>query len=249
MTDNDTLAARRKAALRRLNHHDVARFLLGWVKVFLFSVGCFLVIRTFLVEAFKIPSGSMEHTLLVGDFLMVNKLAYGAEVPVAHSRFPSNREPKLGDVIVFKWPVDSTKYLVKRVVGTPGDTIGMRGGVLVRNGSAVREPYVERTDAAEDPSSSDFQWQRPYLVRGAIEAGSYLPSRDNWGPLIVPKGMFFALGDNRDDSSDSRYWGFVPEAAIRGSPLFVYFSIDPSPPSGSAWAARVRWSRLGEIIR
>ena len=123
-----------------------ARFLWEWAKIFVVSVVLFVVIRTFLVEAFKIPSGSMEHTLLVGDFLLVNKLVYGAEVPFTHKRLPRLREPQRGDVIVFEWPEDPTKNFVKRLVGLPGDTLEMRDGMLIRNGARVTERYVEHTE-------------------------------------------------------------------------------------------------------
>jgi signal peptidase I len=242
-------AAQRSAALREVNRGGTARFLVAWFKVLLTSLTLFIVLRTFIVEAFKIPSGSMEHTLLVGDFLLVNKLAYGAEVPVVHARVPALREPRRGDVIVFKWSVDPSQYLVKRVVGIPGDTLEMRGSVLIRNGQRVRESYAEHIDPAEDPVSSDFSWQRPFLVHSTGTTGPYYPSRDNWGPLVVPPERVFVLGDNRDDSSDSRYWGFVADSTVKGSPMFVYFSYEPDSASPLAWVKRIRWTRLGEIIR
>src|ERR1051325_1399679 len=134
----------RVEALRELNRGRTGfDFLSEWTKIFLVSVVLFLVIRTFFVEAFKIPSGSMENTLQVGDFLLVNKLVYGAEVPFTHKRLPRIRDPRRGDVIVFEYPEEPTKYFVKRVEGVPGDTVEMREGTLIRNGSAVVEPYVE----------------------------------------------------------------------------------------------------------
>src|SRR5437870_9452499 len=157
----------RVEALRELNRgRTTLGFLWEWTKIFQVSILLFLLIRTFVVEAFKIPSGSMEHTLLVGDFLLVNKLVYGAEVPFTHKRLPRLREPQHGDVIVFEWPEDPTKNFVKRLVGLPGDTVEMREGRLIRNGRIVTEQYVEHTEPPEmDPSPEDFRWQREYLVR------------------------------------------------------------------------------------
>src|SRR5205085_12309532 len=130
----------------------------------------FLVLRMFLVEAFKIPSGSMENTLQVGDFLLVNKLVYGAEVPFTHTRLPRVREPGRGDVIVFEWPEDPTKNFVKRLVGVPGDTLEMRNAQLYRNAQLVREQYVEHTEPDMDPAPEDFGWQRDHLLRSATRS-------------------------------------------------------------------------------
>jgi signal peptidase I len=240
----------RKDALRELNRGRTRlAFLWEWTKIFQISVLLFLLIRTFFVEAFKIPSGSMEKTLQVGDFLLVNKLAYGAEIPFTHKRLPRLRDPQRGDVIVFEWPEDPTKYLVKRLVGVPGDTLEMRDGALIRNGGVVSERYVEHTEPDIDPAPEDFRWQRDYLVRTAAAVGGYHPSRNNWGPLVVPKGNYFALGDNRDNSLDSRYWGFVPDSMLKGRPIVVYYSYAPDTVDTFAWLTHIRWTRLGERIR
>src|SRR5689334_8501731 len=176
-------ASQRMDALRELNRgRSRLGFLWEWTKIFQVSVLLFLLIRTFLVEAFKIPSGSMENTLQVGDFLLVNKLVYGAEVPFTHKRLPRLRGPQRGDVIVFEYPEDLTKNFVKRLVGVPGDTVQMRDGQLIRNGAAVRESYVEHTEPDMDPAPEDFRWQRDYVVRSANAATGYHPSRNNWGP-------------------------------------------------------------------
>src|ERR1041385_4282356 len=161
----------RNAALNQVNRRRASlSFFWEWTKIIQIAVVVFLVIRTFLVEAFKIPSGSMEHTLLVGDFLLVNKLVYGAEVPFTHKRLPRLREPKAGDVIVFEWPEDPTKNFVKRLVGLPGDTLEMRDGRLLRNRKTLREGYVEHTEPDMDPAPEDFRWQRDYLVKRAAAA-------------------------------------------------------------------------------
>lgn len=238
-------------ALRDVNRgRSKLGFLWEWTKIFQMSVLLFLLIRTFLVEAFKIPSGSMENTLQIGDFLLVNKLVYGAEVPFTHARLPRLRNPRDGDVIVFEWPEDPTKNFVKRLVGVPGDTLEMRDGTLIRNHTALTERYVEHTEPDMDPAPEDFRWQRDYLVKTAAAAAGYHPSRNNWGPLVVPKGNYFVLGDNRDNSLDSRYWGFVPDSLLKGRPFVIYYSYSPDSSDHSfAWLTHIRWTRLGERIR
>jgi signal peptidase I len=242
--------AQRMDALRELNRgRSGFSFLWEWAKILLVSIGLFGVIRTFLVEAFKIPSGSMENTLQVGDFLLVNKLVYGAEVPFTHTRLPRIREPKRGDVIVFEWPEDRTKNFVKRLVGVPGDTVEMREGTLVRNDTVIKEGYIEHTEPDMDPAPEDFRWQRDYVPRTSAAAIGYHPSRNNWGPLVVPRGNYFVLGDNRDNSLDSRYWGFVPDSLVKGRPFVIYYSYAPDTVDTFAWLTHIRWTRLGERIK
>jgi signal peptidase I len=238
-------------ALRELNRRRSGwDFIWEWTKIFAVSVVLFAVIRTFFVEAFKIPSGSMENTLQVGDFLLVNKLVYGAEVPFTHRRLPRLRDPARGDVIVFEFPEDPTKNFVKRLVGLPGDTIEMRDATLIRNGTVVQERYVEHTEPDIDPSPEDFSWQRDYVIRSGPNAAGYHPSRNNWGPLVVPKGNYFVLGDNRDNSLDSRYWGFVADSLVKGRPFVIYYSYAPDSTDHSfAWLTHIRWTRLGERIK
>ena len=241
----------RSAALRQVNRRRTPLgFFWEWTKIFQVAVIVFLIVRTFLVEAFKIPSGSMEHTLLVGDFLLVNKLVYGAEVPFTHQRLPKIRAPQRGDVIVFDYPRDLSKNFVKRLVGMPGDTLEMRDGVLFRGGRRVTEEYVEHSDQDYDSPEDDFYWQREYLVRSASAAETaYHPSRNTWGPLVVPEKNYFVLGDNRDNSLDSRYWGFVADSLVTGRPLVIYYSYAPDTVDRFAWLKHVRWNRLGEMIR
>ena len=258
MTDRSTILTtparspiteeRRAHALHHVNRTgSIQRILVEWMKTFVIAVMLFFFVRAFFVEAFKIPSGSMERTLLVGDFLLVNKLIYGAEIPFTGLRLPAVRHPERGDVLVFQFPQDLTKNYVKRVVGVPGDTVGMADGALVVNGITVAESYVHRTEPNYDPSQEEFRWQRNFLVRPA-EARMEHPSRNNWGPLVVPHKSYFVLGDNRDNSADSRYWGFVPDSLVRGQPLFVYFSYAPDPAHRYPWLTRIRWTRLGERV-
>ncbi|MFI5243776.1 MAG: signal peptidase I [Gemmatimonadales bacterium] len=227
----------------------IARGLFEWAKSLSLAILLFLVVRAFLVEAYRIPSGSMEGTLLVGDFLLVNKLVYGAEVPFTRGRLPAIRHPKYRDIVVFQWPEDPSKNFVKRLVGLPGDTLAMRDGSLVRNGKAQVERYVTHTEPNSDPGGEEFGWQREFLVARTAHAATYRASRNNWGPIVVPARHYFMLGDNRDNSLDSRYWGFVPDSLVLGSPIVVYYSYAPDSTSAFDWLTHVRWGRLGERVR
>ena len=236
------------AVRRRHPARVVARGLFEWAKSLSLALLLFLFVRAFFVEAFKIPSGSMEGTLHVGDFLLVNKLVYGAEVPFTGARLPAVRHPEYRDILVFQWPVDPSVNFVKRLVGLPGDTLAMVDGVLVRNGARQEERFARHSEPNSDPIGEEFSWQRPFLVRRAVARRSYRPSRNNWGPLVVPARKFFVLGDNRDDSLDSRYWGFVPDSLVRGRPMIVYYSYSPDSTNAFAWITRIRWHRLGERV-
>ncbi len=251
----------RAAALRAANRRP-ARWSLGWffewLRVFPIAIALFLLLRAMLVEAYKIPSGSMEGTLLVGDFLLVNKLVYGATIPLTSARLPAVRVPRRGDVVVFEWPSDPSKNFVKRLVALPGDTVSMRQGVLLLNGVEQDERYVMHTEPGIDPVNDDFRWQRGHVVRTASASTAvpgtgiparYRPSRNNWGPLVVPDAHYFVLGDNRDNSLDSRYWGFVPDTLVRGTPIVVYYSYAPDSSQVAPWLTNIRWRRLGERVR
>ena len=210
----------------------------------------FLIVRTFLVEAFQIPSGSMERTLLAGDFLFVNKAVYGAQIPGMDARLPAFGTPARGDVIVFAYPRDPALNYVKRVIGMPGDTVAMSAGHVLVNGHELDEPYAQRTDPRHDALDPQFAWQREFLADRSAEARRhYHPSRDTWGPLLVPIAHYFVLGDNRDNSADSRYWGFVERSAVKGRPLVVYFSYDRDTGDPLSWLTDIRWSRVGSLIR
>ncbi len=209
----------------------------------------FLLLRTFLIEGYHIPSGSMERTLLVGDWLFVNKALYGAEVPLLHAHLPPVREPRRGDVIVFDSKTDPDQKIVKRLIGLPGDTLAMRASHLVRNGVVVEEPYAVHTDTAEtaEPWRDVMRgWQLSYL---AADTAGYNPDLQNWGPIVVPPDSLFVLGDNRGNSLDSRFWGFLPSQNLRGSPMFVYFSYDAGSNDALPWVTDVRWGRVGERVR
>ncbi len=219
-----------------------------WCRSVLIAFVLFLVIRTLLVEAYKIPTASMENTLLVGDFLVVNKAAYGAWIPGTSLNLPAFAEPERRDVIVFTPPHDPRKTYVKRVVGVPGDVLEMRGKQLYLNHAPLHEPYVLHVDPRRDEVHPDMAWQTEYLAE-ARDAVSYRPTRDNWGPIQVPDDRYFVLGDNRDNSEDSRYWGFVDRDSVRGRPWFVYYSFDSSSGGAGAWMSEVRWARIGGRVR
>jgi signal peptidase I len=228
---------------------STGRWMWEGIKAVSTAILLFLIIRTFVVEAFKIPTGSMENTLLVGDFLLVNKAVYGAEIPGVGARLPAFAEPSRSDVVVFFPPHDPSKNYVKRIVGLPGDTLEMRRKVLYINGVPQFEPYTRHVDRFSEPTDSRMLWQREYLVTGKRDWRRYDPTRDSWGPIVVPDGKYFALGDNRDNSEDSRYWGFLEAEAIRGRPMFVYYSFSRNPLQPFSWLTDVRWGRIGEAIR
>lgn len=223
----------------------------------------FFVSRVALAEAYRIPSGSMEPTLQVGDRIFVNKLRFGPHIPFTSITLPGYAAPKRNDIAVFVSPPqdpairitpdDVTPTLVKRIVGIPGDTILMRRGVLVVNGTIVAShntTTVLPDDIANAPSPL-FDWQHHFEVAGSRFGDPVIkPTVHDWGPLVVPSEMFFMLGDNRDNSVDSRYYGLVPRANLRGTPTFVYHSYDTE--SGLDYfraITEIRWRRLGTWIR
>ncbi len=232
-----------KSANQSTRKGGVARWAWEWTKSIVIAFSLFLLIRTFLVEAFRIPTGSMENTLLVGDFLLVNKAVYGAQLPMTQAHLPAFDDPDRGDVVVFVPPHEPDKNYVKRLIGVAGDTLEMRNKVLYRNGDAQTEPYVRHTDPDNDVYAPSMYWQCEFMTAGA--AKDCRPTRDNWGPIVIPPGKVMMLGDNRDDSEDSRYWGFVDRTAIKGKPLFIYYSFDSSTLRPFPWLTHIRWDRIG----
>jgi signal peptidase I len=232
-------------------------------KSILGALAIFLVLRAFLVEAYRIPSGSMIPTLLVGDWLFVNKAIYGAHVPFSRASLPAYREPKRGDVVVFVSPYqgdeaaqgrDPTPTLVKRLVGTSSDTLYMRNAVLYVNGIAQRQGFG--ATAAADPGMANevnplFDWQKKVGLKSSrFGAAPAQPTHDNWGPLVVPPQRLFMMGDSRYNSKDSRYWGFVPRENVRGKPLFVYYSYNADDSDRPLpMLTDIRWSRIGHWIK
>ena len=227
------------------------------VKSILGTIAIFLVLRTFFVEAYRIPSGSMEPTLLVGDWLFVNKLRFGPHVPFTRFNLPGYADPKRGDVAVFvspeqfDQPNDPHPTLVKRVQGLPGDTLHMRNGLLHLNGEPRLHPFVSDTLSPPDRVDPLFVWQRAHaLADSRFGPAPAVPTVDNWGPLLIPPGHYFMMGDSRYDSKDSRFWGIVPRENFRGRPLFVYYSFNAKDSDRVLpFVTDIRWGRIGTLIR
>lgn len=214
-----------------------------WIKSLAVALVIFLVLRTFVIEAFRIPSGSMENTLLIGDFLFVNKAVYGAAVPFTHAHLPAFRDPHRLDLVIFSSPEQPDLTVVKRVIGVPGDTLSMVNDEIYRNGVEQEEPYVIRTDPFSDPEDPKMRaWQSRYLVDR--DPATYRPTLKNWGPIVVPADSYFVMGDNRDNSYDSRYWGFLGRDRIRGRPLIIYYSYDKNGVLPLPFLTAIRWGRI-----
>jgi len=195
------------------------KFIKEYIEPIVIAVLIALFIRAFIVQAFKIPSSSMEPTLLVGDYLLVNKFIYGVRIPYSDIKFFEYKKPKRGDIIVFIFPKDRKKDFIKRVIGTEGEKL-----TILHNKIYIDDKLID------DP------WGHFTIPRSSIE---------DYGPIKVPEGSLFVMGDNRDNSQDSRFWGFVKTNEVKGKAFIVYFSLD--------WDARnllnkVRWTRLGKLI-
>lgn len=224
-----------------------------WTESIIWAAVMALIIRSLLIQAFKIPSGSMEDTLLVGDFLMVNKFIYGTKIPFTDRVvLPGIRPPVPGDIVVFKYPLDGRDF-IKRCVAVEGDTVEVIGQDLYVNGKRPDEPYAvhkawepgQNKDAVRDTWKTDYQeaWEeRKFVQLGWM--------RDNFGPVVVPPGNIFAMGDNRDNSLDSRFWGPLPKDLLRGRALFIYWSWDSEngEPFWMFWR-NIRFQRLGDLIK
>ena len=226
------------------------RWAWDWLKSLGAGFALFLVVRAFILQTWVITSGSMENTLLTGDLLVLNKVAYGAQIPGTHSRLPGYTDPKRGDVVVFRAHHD-TLDVIKRIIGLPGDTLQMRSKALYRNGGKVEEPYVQFSDpeSKTDGTNQWFAWQRDYVLGDSAFKSNYVPTRDNWGPFVVPTGHYFMMGDNRDDSLDSRFWGFLDSRRVKGKAEVVYFSYERDEVTPFAWLREIRWRRIGNRIR
>jgi signal peptidase I len=227
-----------------------------------------LFLHAFVIQPYLIPSESMEHTLLVGDFLLVNKQVYAPPGKLTRWLMPY-RNVARGDVVIFHSPEDANRFLVKRVVGLPGDRLRIADGRLTVNGATLDEPYVANEPAAANPFRDDFPARLYTDPQVDPRWWRQMQSLTHEGELVVPAGDYFVLGDNRNHSKDSRYWGFVPRQAIVARPLVVYFSLtrpsttDVQPASLEAeddrlghdrdLAAKVtgfaRWKRIFHVVR
>lgn len=206
-------------------------------------VFCLLTIRVVALQAFTITSGSMEPALLAGDFVFVNKAALGSRIPFTDIRIPGYSEPRRGEILVFDPPHEDTLIVVKRLVGMPGDTLEMRDRILYLNGQAQDEPYVLHTDDEPDLSVAAMLWQRQVLIGGPRD--DYLPTRDTWGPLVIPEDRYFMLGDNRDNSIDSRVWGLLERWRFEGRIAVRYFSYNRDSWRPFPFIREIRWDRIG----
>lgn len=201
-----------------------------------------LLIRSFVVEPYRIPSPSMVPTLQVGDFLMVNKFAYGLKLPLWDFKLLEIGKPERGDIVVFHYPVNPHMYYIKRVIGVPGDIISYENKELTINGQSMDQKLMKRL-VQENGTSSDLVTEYREKLGNVEHSIFRMPSRGamNFYRLEVPAGSYFVMGDNRDDSADSRYFGFVPEALIVGKPILIFFSINMPEKD-------VRWSRFGQWV-
>ena len=190
-----------------------------------------LFVRTWVFQAFKIPSGSMEPNLLIGDHLIVNKMAFAPTATAVERAVLPRRAIRRGDIIVFKSPEEPDRDLIKRVIGLPGDRLELRRKRMYVNGNRIDEPYVQFLEPLADDAPS-----KPGDLR------------EEYGPVTVPDGQYFMMGDNRDNSQDSRYWGFLPMSYVKGRALFIYFSADASRSIVDLFGG-IRWSRLLDPVR
>ncbi len=195
-----------------------------YVKPLLLALLIALFVRTFVVQAFKIPSGSMEPTLMIGDYLFVNKFIYGPKIPYTETRLLSYQKPQRGDVIVFLYPVDPSKDFIKRVIGTGGEKVQIIQNKIYIDDRLIPDPW----------GHFENRW-----------LGRLLPGVEDFGPVVVPKDSLFVMGDNRDNSDDSRFWGFLPVDEVLGKAFVIYFSWDRR--AESPWE-KIRWSRIGKWI-
>ena len=185
-----------------------------------------LFVRTFVFQAFKIPTGSMKPNLLVGDHLLVNKFIFAPAAGAIERALLPMREIRRGDIIVFKFPEEPERDFIKRTIGLPGDTLELKNQTVFVNGQPLAEPYAHYLFPPADATQTDgFDLRRKY------------------GPVTVPEGHYFMMGDNRDDSQDSRFWGFLPQSYVKGRALFIYWSFDV-PDDGSGGGFAPRWGRL-----
>jgi signal peptidase I len=209
----------------RLEKMQKKRFIRDYLEPLIIAVLIALFVRAFVVQAFEIPSSSMEPTLLIGDYLLINKFTYGIRIPYTNVKFFQFKKPRREDVIVFIFPLDPSKDFIKRVIGTEGEKVE-----IIHNKIYINDRLID------DPWGHSVTNQIPR---------SYLQRMENFGPVVVPKDSLFVLGDNRDNSEDSRFWGFLNVNAVLGKALIFYFSWDQNAEN---LFDKVRWSRIGKLI-
>ena len=208
--ENDDIRKTKKSGLREN------------IEAILVAIVLALFIRTFVIQAFKIPSGSMKNTLLIGDHILVNKFIYGVKVPFLQTTIVPITNPKHEDIVVFKFPEDPSKDFIKRVIGVAGDVVEVRDKQVYVNSKLLNPDFGIHTDS--------------YIFPASVQP------RDNFGPVVVPSHSLFVIGDNRDQSYDSRFWGFVDLKAVKGKALIIYWSWDKDN-------FGVRWNRIGHLLK
>jgi len=202
------------------------------------------LLRSFFYEPFRIPTGSLEPTLHVGDFILVNKFHYGLKLPVVHKQIIDNKTPNRGDIIVFRWPPNKEVNFIKRVIGIPGDKISYINKTLFVNGKKIPQEFLKNSkDFDSDGSSWDVveKTENFFDVKHSIYLNPEAAT-ENFEDVIVPDGMFFAMGDNRDFSADSRFWGFIPFENVVGKANYIWMSWDTHK-------TNVRWNRIGKTVK
>ncbi|OGT44080.1 MAG: signal peptidase I [Gammaproteobacteria bacterium RIFCSPHIGHO2_12_FULL_37_34] len=202
------------------------------------------LLRSFLFEPFRIPSGSLEPTLLVNEFILVNKFDYGIRLPVIHQKIIGKSTPKRGDIIVFRWPPNPSLDFIKRVIGLPGDRIQYVNKELYINDQKIPQDFLQM-NRVNDESGELWQATEKEENLFGVKHKIYIDPEKfsgNFSDIVVPDGMYFVMGDNRDNSADSRFWGFVPDENIIGKAVVVWMSWDNSK-------TNIRWNRLGKVIR
>ena len=202
------------------------------------------LLRSFLYEPFRIPSGSLEPTLLIGDFILVNKYHYGVRLPVVHKKIVEIGSPKRGDVIVLRWPPNPSLDFIKRVIGVPGDHIKYVNKELYVNGLKIPQEFL-RNSIAQGEGVSEWPVQEKQENLLGVKHKIFIDDKkpgQNFDDIIVPENMYFVMGDNRDDSADSRYWGFVPDKNIVGKAVMVWMSFEHGKYG-------IRWNRIGSFIQ
>lgn len=201
------------------------------------------LLRSFLYEPFRIPSGSLEPTLTIGDFILVNKFDYGIRLPISHNKLYKIGEPARGDIIVFRWPPNPSIDYIKRVIGIPGDRISYHRKTLYINGKEIPQTFIQNTTSVDESGNLSKVIEKQetlFGIKHAIFQSEDKPN-DDFNDIVVPAGMYFAMGDNRDDSADSRFFGFVPEENIIGKAIVIWMNWNSTEKN-------IRWDRIGKKV-
>ncbi len=216
------------APIRKRQARKKMPFIMDYARSFFPVLLIVFLLRSFLYEPFRIPSGSLEPTLLTGDFILVNKFDYGIRLPVIHTKVMEIGKPERGDIIVFRWPPDPSIDFIKRVIGVPGDHISYVNKVLTVNGQVVPQSDLRVATAYDELGHASQVAEKEEDLLGVKHHIYIDPQKTDkdYHDIVVPEGEYFVMGDNRDDSADSRYWGFVPEKNIVGKAVLVWMSWD-----------------------